>query len=433
MQRLLLLMATRTYRAKAFIRAARRLGGEVIIASEQKQALADLAPGRSLTLDFRHPERAVASIESFAAARPLDAIVGVDDDTTLVAAMASAALALPGNSAASVQAAQNKFRMRELLAKIDIPSPRFDLVSTQADAATLAARAGYPCVLKPVFLAGSRGVIRANDHAEFIAAFGRIAAILSDPAVRAQGGAWSESILVESFIPGREVALEGMLTRGKLQVLALFDKPDPLDGPYFEETIYLTPSRLEVAIQDSLVGTTLRAAEALGLREGPLHAELRVNADGAWIVELAARSIGGLCSTALQFSSGQSLEDLILRHALGVDISALRRDPEPAGVMMLPIARAGILKHVRGKSEAASLEGVEGIEITIPLGERLVPLPEGDRYLGFIFARGATVDAVETSLRAAHQRLKFDIEPEDPLRAAAMASGHPDTQALAGS
>jgi len=409
MQRLLLLMATRTYRAKAFVDAAHQLGGEVVVATDRRQVLAGLAPDTNLTLDLKRPGQALAAIERFAQQRPLDAVVGVDDDTTLLAASASAALGLPANSVDSVRAAQNKYEMRTLLRRAGALSPPFELTSIADDPALLAQRVAYPCVLKPVFLAASRGVIRADDAASFVAAFQRIAAILADRDLRRRGGRWAGHILVESFIPGREVAVEALLSRGSLQVLALFDKPDPLDGPFFEETIYLTPSRLPNATRDQILESTQQGTRALGLRDGPIHAELRMNDQGAWIVEIAARSIGGLCSSILEFGAGISLESLILRHALGADTSSFARNPEPAGAMMIPIPRAGILKKVLGRDTALDVDGVQGIEITIPAGERLVPLPEGDRYLGFIFAKGGTTDAVEAALREAHRRLEFVI------------------------
>lgn len=410
MPRLLLLMTTRTYRAKAFVRAAHTLGGEVVVGTERRQVLASRTRAANLTLNFSRPERAVETIASYAREHPLDAVVGVDDDTSLVAAMAAKALSLPGNSVESVRAAQNKYELRSLLAQAGLPSPHFDLVSTKEDPVALAPRFPYPCVLKPVFLAASRGVIRADDERTFVAAFQRIAAILQEPEVRARGRSWAENILVEAFIPGFEVALEGLLSKGVLQVLALFDKPDPLDGPFFEETIYVTPSRLSSEQQEQIASATQSGTRALGLREGPVHAELRLNREGAWIVEIAARSIGGLCSSTLQFGTGVSLEDLILRHALGGETSSFQREREPAGVMMLPIPRAGILRDVRGREAAEAVTGIEGIEITIPAGQALVPLPEGDRYLGFIFARGPTPDSVESALREAHRRLEFVLE-----------------------
>jgi biotin carboxylase len=409
MQRVLLLMATRTYRTKAFMTAAHRLGGEVIVGTERAQALADLADGRSLVLDFQRPERAVEDIAAFATNKPLAAIVGVDDDTTLVAAMASEKLRLAGNSPVSVEAAQNKYQMRTLLAEAGEPSPEFRLVSTNDDPERAAAKSTYPCVLKPVFLAASRGVIRADNPEEFARSFERIRTILADPAVHVRGGEWADRILVESFIPGVEVALEGLLENGRLKVLALFDKPDPLDGPYFEETIYLTPSRQPRSKQLEVAGAVERAAQALGLSEGPVHAELRLNDEGTWLVEIAARSIGGLCSTVLEFGTGLSLEDLILRRAIGADLPRVPDPLHPSGVMMIPIPKRGTLNVVWGREDAERVEGIDGIEISIPVGHEVVPLPEGDRYLGFIFAHADSVDAVESALREAHRRLEFSI------------------------
>jgi len=248
-------------------------------------------------------------------------------------------------------------------------------------------------VVKPVSRSASQGVIRADDAIEAETAAVRI---------RAMTASSPEPLLVESFVSGDEVAVECLLTGGRLEVLAVFDKPDPLDGPFFEETIYVTPSRQPPAILTEIESTAAQAATALGLREGPVHAELRIEPGGDVIMlELAARSIGGLCARALRFGAGVSLEEVIIRHALGMGLDGLTRESQASGVMMLPIRSAGVLDHVSGQERALAIEGVVGLDISIPSGRRVVPLPEGDRYLGFIFARGPTPHAVETALRRA--------------------------------
>ena len=302
--------------------------------------------------------------------------------------------------------------MRKVLAAGGIPSPHFELVSISADPANIASGVNFPCVLKPLSLSASRGVIRANNPREFVNAFQRVVSILSSSDVKSRKDARAQQILVEDFIPGIEVALEGILIRGRLKVLAIFDKPDPLDGPFFEETLYITPSRLPVNVQSDIISCTARTAEVLGLREGPVHAELRVNDDGAWIIEIAARSIGGLCARTLRFGTGISLEELIIRHAIGMEVESLQRERQPAGVMMIPIPHAGVLREVRGKIEAEQVAGIEEVTISIPLGQEVLPLPEGASYLGFIFARGSTPESVEASLREAHRRLEFVIAVE---------------------
>ena len=411
MPRLLLLMTTTTYRASAFLDAARRLQVTVVVGSDQPQALEALTPGNTLSLDFFHPEAAARTIAAFAATSPLDAVVGVDDETTLTAAMAAEALGLSHNAVASVAAARNKYQMRQLCAAGDVPSPRFACWSIEDAPRDVAPQITFPCVLKPLFLAASRGVIRADDTGQFVTAFQRLVALLRRPEVAVRGGSLASQILVETFIPGQEVALEGLLTRGQLQVLALFDKPDPLDGPFFEETFYVTPSRLPHAVQAAIVACTVHTAQVLGLREGPVHAELRVNDQGPWMIEVAARSIGGLCSRTLRFDAGLSLEEVIVHHALGHDVTSCARDPYASGVMMLPTPRRGILQHVQGQKEARSVPGIEDLRITVPLGQEVIPLPEGDRYLGFLFARAATPACVEAALRAAYARLSFGITP----------------------
>src|SRR5438128_1212608 len=410
-RRLLLLLPTTTYRTAAFVEAARRLGGELTVASEGPSTFEGAQPAALLTLDFAAPERAAEQAAEFARRHPVAGVVGVDDDTAVVAAAIAGRLGLAGNPEAAALAARDKHVQRRELARHGVPVPRFELHGLDEDANALAAGARYPCVLKPLRLAASRGVIRADDPRGFAAAFERLTRIVE------QAGC-SRSILVEDFVPGPEVALEGLVIDGRLEVLGLFDKPDPLDGPFFEETIYVTPSRLPAPAQRALIRCGEAAVAALGVREGPIHAELRHNARGRWLIELAARPIGGRCSAALRFTAGEtgrenglaSLEELIIRHALGMPLPALEREGPAAGGLMVPVPGAGVLREVRGIAEARAVPLVEDVAITAHPGEALVPWPEGSRYPGFIFARGETPEAVEGALRAAHGRLTFVLQ-----------------------
>jgi biotin carboxylase len=398
MPRLLLLLPSTTYRTAAFVEAARRIGADLTVASERPSTLEAANPAGLLTLDFQHPERAADEAQVFARRHPIDAVVGVDDDSAVVAAAVAERLRLKGNPLNAAVAARDKHRQREILTAAQVPVPGFALHQLDEDPREIAKTVVYPCVLKPLRLSASRGVIRADDPAAFVAAHARLKAILESCDAR---------FLVEDFVPGYEVALEGLLVNRRLHVLALFDKPDPLDGPFFEETIYLTPSRVSAGLQEAIAQCADRAARALGLVEGPVHAELRYNDRGPWLIELAARPIGGRCSAVLRFGNGVTLEELILRHALGMPIPSLAREAVAAGVMMIPIPSAGVVREVRGIAEAKTVPLVEDVQITAHPGERLVPFPEGSRYPGFIFARGATPGAVEAALREAHRRLTF--------------------------
>ncbi|MEW5960606.1 MAG: ATP-grasp domain-containing protein [Chloroflexota bacterium] len=404
--RVILLMRASTCRAGAFVEAADRLGIGVVRGIDIDPKLAEQWPVR-LPLQFDRPEESAQRIVDFARQQPVAAILAVDDSATVIAAMASERLGLLHNSGQAAQAARNKHHMRQLLAATGLLSPQFQLFDRTDDPRSIGSELDYPCVLKPLLLSGSRGVIRADNPVEFMAAFTRLGHILDRLAPTPD----STKILVEDFIPGFEVALEGILDQGRLHVLALFDKPDPLDGPFFEETIYVTPSRLPDAVQAEIAGCTAQAAAALGLQLGPVHAELRVNEAGPWIVEIAGRSIGGLCSQTLRFGPDISLEELILRQAVGLKIESLRRQGEARGVMMIPIPEAGLLMAVTGLAEAEAVPGIESIEITARLNQPLVPLPEGDSYLGFIFAAGRRPAEVEVALRQAHRRLKFEVLP----------------------
>ena len=382
--------------------AARRIGVDLTVASEAPSTFADANPAGLLTVDLQRPERAADHAVAFAREYPIAAVVGVDDDTAVVAATIAERLHLRGNPVSAALAARDKHRQRELLARQRVPVPAFALHPFAADPAELAKTIGYPVVLKPLRLSASRGVIRADSAAEFVAAQRRLAAITAG---------CDAAYLVEDFVPGYEVALEGLLVNRRLHVLAVFDKPDPLDGPFFEETIYVTPSRVPAPLQKSIAQCAEQATRALGLVEGPVHAELRYNERGPWLIELAARPIGGRCSAALRFGEGVTLEELILRHALGMPIPSLMREAGAAGVMMIPIPGAGVLREVRGVAEAKGVPLVEDVQITAHPGERLVPFPEGSRYPGFIFARGATPGVVEDALRAAYERLTFVLDP----------------------
>jgi biotin carboxylase len=405
-----LLLPTTTYRTTAFVEAARKLRINLTVASEQPSTFEQARPDALLTLDFHDLDRAVQEACVFATRFRLDAALGVDDDTVVIATAINRGLGRPSNTIEAAQAARDKLLQRTVLGSTGVPVPRFGLQTIGTSPEAAAQRASYPCVVKPLRLSASRGVIRADDPAGFVAAVERLGAILEstcDPKDR-----HAMEYLVEDFVPGHEVALEGLLVGGELHVLALFDKPDPLDGPFFEETIYVTPSRHPQAEQAALIECTGQAAAALGLREGPIHAELRFNDNGPWLIELAARSIGGRCSAVLRFGDGSiSLEEIVLRHALGMPLPSLERERQAAAVMMIPVPGAGVLEDVTGVEDAKRVPGVEDVVLTAHRGETLVPWPEGSRYPGFIFARGDTPVLAESAVREAHRRLRFVIRP----------------------
>jgi len=372
----------------------------VVVGSEHRQAMAKAMGDRAVVVPLASPDAALTTIVALHSRTPLDAVLGVDDQGIEVAARAAERLGFRHNSPTAVAGTRNKAVMRERLAAAAIAQPAFRTLPPGVDATQTCAEIGYPCVIKPVSRSASQGVIRVDNVEQARRAGARIRAILGD---------CPEPLVVEQFVTGAEVAVEALLIHGRLKVLAVFDKPDPMDGPYFEETIYVTPSRHEISILADVENNTARAADALGLQEGPVHAELRIGPTGVvTVLEVAARSIGGLCSRSLSFGVGVSLEEIIIRHALAMGLDGLTRESQASGVMMLPIRSAGVLHRVSGQSRARAVDGVVGVEISIPPGREVIPLPEGDRYLGFIFARGATARDVEKTLRRAE--LCLDVQ-----------------------
>lgn len=416
MPRVLLVASTTGYQTRMFADAARRLGFDLVLATDRCHVLDDPWGDHAVPVHFEDPNEAR---DTLLANGPFDAVMAVADRPTLVASTTAEALGLPHNSPAAVIASRDKFLAHQRFQAAGLPVPDFFRVPLASDTADTARRASFPCVLKPLGLSGSRGVIRADDVAEFIAAFERIRAILDGVDIQILREEQNRYIQVESFIEGREFALEGLLTKGELQVLAIFDKPDPLNGPFFEETLYVTPSRESSETQQRIIEAIRKAVRALGLSHGPIHAEMRVNQSGVWVLEVAARPIGGLCARSLRFTGGVPLEELVLRHAVGEDVSRATLADPASGVMMIPIPRGGIYLGVSGLEEASAVPNVEEVAITAKQGHKILPLPEGSSYLGFIFARGESPERVEGALRRAHALLRFEIATALPIMSGA--------------
>ncbi|MHB1052091.1 MAG: ATP-grasp domain-containing protein [Thiobacillus sp.] len=404
MPRLLLLLPSAGYANQDFIEAASRLGVELVTCADYCHRL---APGWGLpplmSVPFDQPEASLPQVLQ-ALKQPVDAVLAADDHGVALAAQLRVALKLPGNPPEAVARLTDKLHFRQLQQAAGLLHPAF--VAIQDQNAKAAEVLGFPLVVKARRLNASRGVIRVDDAVQLSRAIQQVQRIQT----RAQRGADALGLLVESFIPGIEVALDGVLIHGELQVLAVFDKPDPLNGPYFEETLYITPSRLPDATQIELAAAVQRACAAAGVSEGVIHAEARINDTGVWLLEIAPRGIGGLCGRMLSATLGMGSAEIVLRHAVGLPLPT-QTNADAAGVMMIPIPVKGILRDVDGVSAALEVPQITGIEITAQPGQLMAPPPEGAAYLGFIFSRAATPAAAEAALRAAHAALRIRIQP----------------------
>ncbi len=403
-ERVLLIAPHSSYRTIPFIEAASKLGVDALVASEgQHSVISAYLDG--LHINLHETDAALATILQAARARPFAAIIGTDDMTTELAAVAAQQLGLSHNPPAAVRFARRKDLARQRLAQQGVPVPRHHCIDLRGSLAPQAEQLDFPCVLKPLTLSASRGVIRVDNPEQFLRACARIERLLQSEEVEER-----DIILAEDFIAGAEVAVEGVLRAGVLELLAIFDKPDPLDGPYFEETYYITPSRLPRATQSLLQRRIQAACDAYGLREGPIHAECRVNPHDVWILEVAARTIGGLCGRLFRTAAGCSLEELVLAHSLG-RLSAGERLDGAAGVLMIPVPKAGILRRVEGVLAAQRIPHIDEVVIQLREGHELVPWPEGSSYLGFIFAHAPTPEQAEAALREAYGRLNIVVAP----------------------
>jgi hypothetical protein len=427
MPRVLVLATTTGYQTRAFGEAAERLGVELVFATDRCNVLDDPWQDAALPIRFYDEEASLQTLLDAAAAAPIDGVLAVGDRPTLIAARVSEALGLNGHPYEAARIARHKRLTREQLREAGLLVPWFQSMAVSDDP-RVPGPPGFPCVVKPAGLSGSRGVMRVDDEAGLLAAFDRLRALLQAPDIRNERSEIHDLAIIEGFIAGRELALEGLMTGGVLQTLAIFDKPDPLDGPFFEETIYATPSERPDAVQRVIAEEVARAAAAIGLHHGPIHAECRINASGVFVLEVAARPIGGLCARALRFESHGgascmeraptsniapiSLEELLLRHALGEAVGGWARERAASAVMMIPIPSRGVFRGVSGVDDARSVPGIDDVRITAKADQLLIPLPEGASYLGFIFARGESAPAAVAALREAHGRLAFAVDPE---------------------
>jgi biotin carboxylase len=471
--RVLILATTTGYQTRAFGEAAERLGVELVFATDRCHLIEDPWQDGAVAIRFNDEEASVAAILASADDRPIDGIVVVGDRPAVIAARVSQALGIAWHPPEAAAIGIHKLRTRERLRAANLPVPSWSVVTLSGRSPAVDGQSPiprilpipthqspqsptpnpqspqnpqppqFPCVVKPVALSGSRGVMRANDANELSAAIDRLRTLMQSPEVRAERNDAHDTALIEAFIPGREYALEGLMHHGALHALAIFDKPDPLDGPFFEETIYVTPSSAPPDEQRAILDAVTRAAAAIGLHHGSIHAECRVNADGVFILEVAPRPIGGLCARALRFvpitddsilpspshrslqsptpnpqspvpnpQSPASFEELLLRHATGEAVHGWSRETDASGVMMIPIPRRGIYRGVDGVDAARDVPYVDDVRITAKPDQLLIPLPEGASYLGFIFARAAHPRDVERALRDAQARLAFQIAPE---------------------
>jgi hypothetical protein len=413
-KQVLLLATTTGYQIRSFGEAADAVGVRLVFASDRCDRLEDPWWDRAIPVRFHDHRASVAAVLAAVTGEAVDGVIAVGDRPTILAAHLAAALGLPGNPPEAAANSRNKLATRRGLKAAGLLTPSFEAVAVASDPSAVARGRLYPVVIKPLALSGSRGVMRVDTAADFVPAFLRLRHLLQSIDIRSERDGVHDQVLIESFVPGREYAVEGVLTDGRLQIFAIFDKPDPLDGPFFEETIYVTPSRATPATQHAIVEAIAAAARALGLRHGPVHAECRVSERGVYVLEVAPRPIGGLCAKAVRLrchgGAAVSLEEVLLRHAIGQDVGGFARTDDASGVMMIPIPARGVFRRVTGVEDACAIPGIDAVHITAKLDESLVPLPEGRSYLGFIFARGATPALVERALRSAHACLDFSID-----------------------
>ncbi len=401
----LLIAPSGSYRIPPYIEAAKALGIGLLVVSNSKHSLvSEVAKG--ISVDFDDLRLAREIILSEIKGLKILSVLATDDICVGLSSQIAQQLGLPQNNPSAARLTHRKDLAREALQLAGCNTPEFQVIKL-IDASNLSKSINYPVVIKPLSLSASRGVIRANDAAEFVQACRRIDSILE---YTGQSGYERNQVLVEAYLDGAEFAVEGIIIAGEFHLLMIFDKPEPLIGPFFEETYYLTPSQLESAQIQELINEVSRCCHAYNLTHGPVHAEARITQTGVVLLELAARTIGGQCGQLIEFSTCQKLEELVILGMCGIK-PELPSSVESAGVLMIPVAKSGLLKRVEGMTDALQVEFIRDIEIHIQAGYELIPLPEGSSYLGFIFAQAPSYQQTYDALKKAYDKLNFVTQP----------------------
>ena len=395
----------RSYVGGELADAASRLGIDLAFVTDRCHVLDEVWPSETIAVEFRDPEAAAQSAATALSGREVTATLGTDEPTAIVAEVLGRALGVPSSAAGAAARAADKFATREALTHARLAQPRFMLHQFGNPLPDVT----FPAIVKPRCLSASRGVCRVDGRDSLVSVLSRLERVLGDVDLKGRYGDLCQSVLIEEFIAGPEVALDGVLVGGVLSSIAMFDKPRPLDGPYFAESLYVLPSAISDTRRLEAERATALAAQALGLREGPIHAELRLSADGPVVIEIAARSIGGLCGRTLRLASGRSIAEVVLATLCSIKLGM--EDIKPAGVAMLAPPRSGVFFEMRGVGSALAVEGIVEVSITAHPGQRVAVVPDGSDYLGFVFAEGASRANVIASLAAAEARLDADVRP----------------------
>ena len=401
----LLIAPSGSYRIAPYLGAAKSLGMKILVVSNSQHSLVpEVAAG--ITVDFENIDDAIEIILAAIQTLSIRCVFATDDSCVEISSHIAQILKLPHNKPEAAALTHRKDLARKALKAGGCNTPEFQVISLDM-VEKFASPIDYPVVIKPLALSASRGVIRADNDEQMISACSRIEGILASAG---QSGYIRDHILVESYLDGAEFAVEGFIIQGEFHLLTIFDKPEPLTGPFFEETYYLTPTQLDCRQQTELVNEVRQCCKAYGLEQGPVHAEARITKSGIVLLELAARTIGGQCGQLIEFSLQQKLEEIVIQGMCGIK-PELPNNPQAAGVMMIPVTNSGILKRVEGLTNALEIPYIEDIEIHIREGYELIPLPEGSSYLGFIFAKAPKYHEVYQSLKSAYECLRFVTQP----------------------
>lgn len=373
---------------------------------------------RPTTVAVQPPEQAIEQALRLHEQTSIGAVLGYEEDATLTVAHIAAALGLPAHPVAAAEAALDKPMMKQRFAAAGIPAADFIVAADEDEAVAWAEAGGYPVVVKPCRGSASQGVIRANDEHTLRQAYRRLRRIIRDHELD-NGGRPPSAHLVERYLPGSELSCELLLQYGAPEVITEFGKPLPLTGPYFEESIYLTPPALGAALRREVHELSMAAAKALGFYHGPAHCEIRLTPDGPKVLEIAGRLLGGACAGSFRDRLGEDLDALLLRSALGerITLPAPADDAPTVGALMIPVPGEGRVVAVRGDDGARRVPGVRDVSLQTEPGEIVVPFPEQACYaVGFVSASGPDEAAVVGSLGQAAAQISLELTPLRPER-----------------
>ncbi len=384
MKKLLLVIPENSYKSNDFVVAAEKLGIDFLIITDSEQVSSKFSD--TVIINKFDAELNKNNLKKL---KDVTHVLPVDHSALKFSGYLVDLLEVKGNKLESINLSMNKYESRKIFNSLLDIKVNNEIIKNIDDVNTFINKNGTS-VLKPIYGTASKSVLKINNVEKNKE---QIEKLMQD--------CFDQDLVIEEYIDGKEYALEGTIINSELKKIVIFDKPVEYKHPYFEESIYITPSELSSEAEKRVVSIVDKACKKIGLEDGPVHVEFKINENQIFIIEINPRMIGGLCSRCLSFGLFKvSLEEIILHAFMNNELKNIELLNNYVGVLMIPTPKSGKFISIN-KEELENIPNISNVEITVPEGSDLLEPPYGDKYLGFAFSQGIDKKTVNESLLTA--------------------------------